>query len=95
MSNTKTVGVVSHHNEGTGGFWWFPEGTTREALDAAFDKEVAIWTSAQGNEADTTIRLVMVEVPAHLDGEELTIELDSDIDALEIDLPALREIVTR
>lgn len=89
--NTKTVGVLSWHAEGFGGFNWYPPETSAEVLAACYAEEV------EAQEGETaTVRLVMLEVPADLTGQELTNWIDDGdtLEAVENTAPALFETVT-
>lgn len=88
----RTVHVVSWvywngDNQGGGGFDWY-EDEHRTAADAQFEKEKADWYSGRDGFPNTRIRLVTVNVPAHLYGQALTDFLDANIDPIKALLPA-------
>lgn len=93
LPTTKEVFVVSfvywlpNGEQGGGGFWWLPSYTPFTTAEQAFLKEAEVWK-------DTTarVRLVKMEVPINLYGEDLTdwIDLPENLEQIEELLPALR-----
>lgn len=80
------VSWVSSTNgeQSTGGFDWY---MAKEDAEERFDQEIEGW---EGYESK--IRLVEVEIPTYLQSEVLTEFLDNEIEWLEEEATALREV---
>lgn len=84
----RTVFVHSWAGETSGGFDWYPRMADAEA---AYVRDVGP-AHPYGNDR-VRVRLVAVPVPAGLTGHAVTEWIDADIDALESELPAVRDLV--
>lgn len=90
MQHTKLPVIVSG-NSGSGGFDWYPADTPFVKVIDRYQNEIAIWDDGE----PTKVRLLLVEVPAELDGDTITDYLEglSATDDLEFNLPAILEDV--
>lgn len=87
----RTVHVVSFcpatEFDGFGGFNWYED---LAAADECYQREARDSAASGG---DNVVRLVRMQVPQHLSGDEVTEDIDSRLDELEGHLPALRQYV--